>query len=428
MKKVAFFMTGVVFSVVIACGLFMLAEFGYRALGFNANRGSLIDVNLIPYSPYVISTQPPNTVLGFGNSILDGYFGKDECTAADGATARFNSLGFRGGEFPVPSSKKSNEIRVLITGGSASVSWNIGELCTLDVRMKERLQKLLPDNQITVINLGSGTWKSFQELIAIQLYGVDLDPDLVVHFSGFNDSFHPYYMGITQAYAHGLMVVAFDRYRTWVYGTPRQFLSEFRITDAVKALLAPLPAVLSAPANAANATHAHPEIAVKPMPGGLATVMRLPLDLDSIERRTDFDPYSRSVVDNYLKNSQLMARTIAVKRAVLLSVLQPTLYLKTPLAEAERRKLDGYAPTVNFTVQNYLRLRKGLTDLAGMEPNLKFLDMSDVFNGKSGEFFGDNVHFYKGGYAIVGEQIADAVVEALKGRSKAALPRTSSGG
>lgn len=399
-------------SACLVAGLFVWAELALRTFGVSPDRDALMDAALFPAAPYTVSTHPPSTVVGLGRSMLDNYYYKDECLAEDGAAARFNSLGFRGPEFPPPGSKQPNEVRILISGGSAAISWNIGEKCTLDARLRQRLEALLPGRRVSVYNLGNGAWKSFQELIAIQLYGLDLDPDVVVHFSGFNDSYHAFYMPINQPYSWGMLSLAFRRYVDWLHGTPREFLSEFRIGRALKALLTPKPKVLDHPDDQPPAS---PEHAAKAEPGKLGTRMALPLDLDGIARRTDFDPYNRQVVDHYLKNERLMARSLATKDARLISALQPTLYLKHPFAKDEARMIGtGYAETVNFTVQAYLRLRQGLAALSSTEPNQSFLDLSAAFNGSPEGHFGDNVHLSKASYAILADRLAPVVAEAVR--------------
>ena len=380
MKKL--FFAGIAMSVmaVLVAGVFLWAELAYRVIGFTPNRGALIDATLFPYAQYLVSTHPPSTRLGLGQSILDGYYGTgDECVADDGAAARFNSLGFRGPEFPPRGSKGPNEVRVLISGGSASISWNIGEKCTLDALLEKRLQKALPGKTVRIFNVGNGAWKSFQELVAMQLHGLDLQPDVVVHFSGFNDAFHAYSMEINRAYSKGMIDLAFQRYVNWLNGTPGEFLSNFRIGFALKSLLAEKAQVFDRPAPLAADS---PERAVAPEPGKLGTAVHLPLDLEAIVQRDDFDPYNRDVVDNYLKNESLMARALSTVNARLISALQPTLYLKKPMAESEDRMMhSGYAETVNFTVQAYLRLRQGLAKLNAQEPNQSFIDLSTAFNG-----------------------------------------------
>jgi lysophospholipase L1-like esterase len=110
---------------------------------------------------------------------------------------------------------------------------------------------------------------------------------------------------------------------------------------------------------------------------------------------------------------------VAVRGATLLSALQPTLYLKQPLSPAELRMMtdaSGYGATVNFTVQNYLRLRQDLADLSASEPNVVFQDLSAAFDGLAEEMFGDNVHFYKQGYAIVADRLAPTIASAVRAK------------
>jgi lysophospholipase L1-like esterase len=420
-RNALFSLIAIVLSALLATGALVWAELAYRATGYNPNRGAFIDVNIFPYANYVVSTQKAGMAFGTSGTILDTYFPKDaECNEPNGVAARFNSAGYRGPEFPI-GPKKPNEVRIIVTGGSASISWNIGERCTLDTRLKERLTALSPGTEFTIINLGSGGWKSLQELIAIELHGLRLDPDVVIHFSGFNDSYHPFFMAVDQPYSAGMVQLAFQRYRDWVYATPRQFLSEFRIADAVVSLLSP-PVALDRPAEVATE---YPEVAVAAKPGGsLSTKLHLPLDLAAIARRTDFDPLSREVVDNYMENERLMARAVATKGAVLISALQPALYLKNTFADAEAKTLQtNYAHTVNFTVQNYLRLREDLAALASSEPNVKFVDYSAAFTGMPEQMFNDNVHFNKTGYSLIADKLARLTLDTLAAKANAKASR-----
>lgn len=60
--------------------------------------------------------------------ILEKYFHHGALCDDEGKiTFRSNSLGFRSPEFiPIPP-KKEHEIRIIITGGSVSISWNVLE-------------------------------------------------------------------------------------------------------------------------------------------------------------------------------------------------------------------------------------------------------------------------------------------------------------
>ncbi len=402
----------ILFFAVFTVGIITSSEILYRAIGFQANRGELINAELFPYEQYVVSTHPKSFQLGNSNSILEGYFGHGECDKEGNITAEFNSHGFRSPEFPLPGSKKPDEIRLIITGGSASISWNIGEKCTLDSLLKAAVQAAFPDNQVTVYNLGSGAWKSFQELLAVQLHGLELQPDLVIHFSGFNDAFHAYSMPINNAYTNGMIQLAYNRYVNWIKGSAGEFLSNYRIGTAIKTLISRSPVIFDRPVGTAPDA---PELAVEAKIGSLATKMHLPLDLEKIAARTDFDPYNQRNVDNYIKNERLLAVSLETVDARLLSVLQPTLYLKEPLSKKEIEMMNsGYAPTVNFTVLGYLRLREKLAELSRDNANVDYMDMSTAFNGDPASRFADNVHFYHDGYRIIADKLAPEVIRLLK--------------
>ncbi|CAA7619072.1 hypothetical protein MTBLM5_30005 [Magnetospirillum sp. LM-5] len=419
MKKAVFASIALVIAACLVAGLFFWAEIAYRAFGFRPSLGPLIDAALFPYAPYTVSSHARNYRSVDGDDLIGRYFpAVKECVGEDGSAVRFNSLGFRGPEFPPTGSKQDNEIRILITGGSASVSWNIGERCSLDALLTERLEAMMPGRKVRVLNLGGAAWKSAQELIAIQLYGLELDPDMVIHFSGFNDSYHSHSMAVNHPYSGWMVNHSFQRYVSWLHGTPSEFLSQFHIGSAIRSWLSTKPTVLSGAAQA-PALPVFPEKAVQPEPGKVDTRLDLPLDLDAIARREDFDPHGRKVVDNYLKHERLMARSLTTKGAVLLSALQPNLYLKEPLSESEDRMMrQFFAGSVNFTVQAYLRLRQGLTQIAGDEPNVKFVDLSTPFNGRPETFFGDNVHFTREGYRIVADRLSPQIVEILTARGK----------
>lgn len=412
LRKIILGSISFVILAVFTVGIITSSEILYRTFGFQANRGELISAKLFPFEQYVVSTHPKNLALGNSDSILEGYFGHGDCDADNNVTAKFNSLGYRSPEFPLVGSKKPNEIRLIVTGGSASISWNIGEKCTLDSLLKTAVQDAFPDHEVTVFNLGSGAWKSFQELLAVQLHGVELQPDLVVHFSGFNDAFHAYSMPINNSYTNGMIQLSYNRYVDWVSGSVGAFLSNYRVGTAVKSLLSKAPVILDRPTGTSPDA---PELAAAAVIGKLATKLHYPLKLDEIAERQDFDPFNQQNVDNYIKNERLMAASLKTVGAQLMSVLQPTLYLKDPLSEKEIEMIhSGYAPTVNFTVQGYLRLRSELNELASTEDNVTYVDMSTAFNGDNTSRFADNVHFYHGGYRIVTDKLAPKVIKLLQ--------------
>src|SRR5262249_2445970 len=154
-----------------------------------------------------------NLLLGHGQNRLTGYFGSGgDCAEPDGTTARFNSIGFRSPEFVDLPPKQPNEFRIVITGGSVSISWGVSEACTLDSNLRRLLSERFPDKIVKVFNLGSAGWKSLQELIAIERYGLDIRPDLIIALDGFNDITHSFNSSQTSPYGGWRMTEAFERF------------------------------------------------------------------------------------------------------------------------------------------------------------------------------------------------------------------------
>jgi len=405
----------------ILCGLFLvlgiggivLVEIALRVAGVGASRAQIVDVELFPYKNYTVSSQPRGVSLGHGRSVLDGYFGHNHCDAPDGSTAIFNSDGFRGPEFRDLPAKAPGEIRIVIVGGSASISWNIGEKCTLDANIVRHFESRFPGRKLRVINLGSGGWKSMQELIALQLHGLAVEPDIVVAFDGFNDLNHAFSMHYEMPYSGGLVAQAFERYRQWTYGGIGDFARSFRLPYLVRDFLASRAAGM---VDAGRAASTLPEFAARAAPGELGTRPIFPVDAEKLKARTDFDPWNRQTVDFYLRNIASMARISSGVGADFVVALQPAIYLREPLTGGDKRVYDGYLAAANFTALGYLRARDGLAAIAAREARATFVDLSAPFDALPGDFFGDQVHFNIEGYKIVAERLFEALAPLIEAR------------
>ncbi len=405
----------ILLAVLVALGGVMLAEIGLRLAGIGTARSYIVDVELFPYKNYTVSSQPRGVALGHGRHIVDGYFGHGPCDTPDGSTALFNSDGFRGPEFRDLPAREPDEIRIVIVGGSASISWNVGEACTLDANLARLFEKRWPGRKLRVINLGSGAWKSMQELIAFQLHGLATDPDIVVAFDGFNDILHAFSMHYETPYTSGMMNQAFERYRQFVYGGLGDFARSFKLPYLLRDFVFSRAAGML---DAGAAPASLPERAVRAEPGGLSTRPIQPVDPAAILARTDFDPWNRETVDFYLRNMRSLAGIAAGSGIDTVFALQPTVYLKAPLENGDRKVYDGYAASANFTALGYLRARAGLDALAKSQAHVRFVDLSEAFNGLPGDWFGDQVHFGAEGYRVVAEKLFAELVPVIEARGR----------
>jgi lysophospholipase L1-like esterase len=397
----------------ISLGAVMLAEVAFRIAGPKLPIAARVNTIYFEHQEYVVSTHPANLVqrVEDRDSFWQGAEANPECVAEDGVRVRFNNSGLRSPRVDPPPPRQENEFRVVIVGGSAAIGWGVAEKCTLTERLREALEKKLSGRHVRVFNIGSGAWKSFQELISIQRYGLSLRPDVVLAFNFFNDIQQSYDMQAQRSYYTGVVDHAFSLYKARENTTLRDFAQSFASVRWLRSYIASTQVQVGLGGGGAQAEL--PLLAVAPEPGRLQTRLTgLPVDLAAAGARTDFDPLNRFVVDNYLRNVRLMARAADMAGAKFYVALQPTLYLKNPLAPRELNSLTrNYAHTVNFVAQGYSRVAADLARLAGEESNFRFLDLSRVFEGNPAEIFTDYVHFWPLGYEIVAVTLAEELVK-----------------
>jgi lysophospholipase L1-like esterase len=397
--------------VIMALGLTVAADLIWRAVYSPSKTAMAADLAFFEYRDYVVTTQPANLVLGNSKHIAERIFPEQDCRAPDGAKARFNSLGFRSPEFVDLPPKQSNEVRIIVAGGSAAMSLSVNESCTLAANVQRMLTERTPDKVFKVFTLGSGAWKSFQELVALQRYADDIKPDLIIAFDGFNDITHSFTSAVTP-YGTWWIMQGYSRLREWLLGGPLATFQGIRIVHDLRELLNPPPADVT---RSADPARIFPEFAT---PADMATRFELPVDRQRISQRSDFDPRNRKVVDQYLRNSRLMDFAAQNSGAAILHVLQPILYLKEPFSDAERKLMPVYEPAINYTVQGYLRASAGLEQMSKGREMARYLDLSAPFQGDASTYFRDYCHLNAAGYRIVSARIAEAASEMLAGQKK----------
>jgi hypothetical protein len=85
--------------------------------------------------------------------------------------------------------KEANERVVILTG--ASEAWGVGATSTENAiagRTEYYLNSIQHDKKYTVINMGGPSWISYQEFVALELWGGEFDPDWVVVMDGLADA------------------------------------------------------------------------------------------------------------------------------------------------------------------------------------------------------------------------------------------------
>jgi hypothetical protein len=129
----------------------------------------------------------------FTNPHTSGEFQWDDAIHNKTISAKIdnNQLGFAMREevdFSKLRSKGENERVVIFTGGSAA--WGVGGTSN-ETNVAGRMQAILNESQsryrYTVLNLAMGGWVSFQQFIALSMFGRNLQPDWLVAMDGTND-------------------------------------------------------------------------------------------------------------------------------------------------------------------------------------------------------------------------------------------------
>lgn len=92
-----------------------------------------------------------------------------------------NSLGLRGPEVP---RKKRDEFRVLSLGESTTYGWKIPYRQSYTARLESRLREV---RSTRFINAGLPGYSLFQGRVFLEYRGLDLSPDAVLLYFGFND-------------------------------------------------------------------------------------------------------------------------------------------------------------------------------------------------------------------------------------------------
>lgn len=123
----------------------------------------------------------------------------------DGGKVRSGDHGFNiDFDLDHPPAKIKNEYRIVMIGGSAAWGWGATANEHMMHQVIERtLAKSLPCASTTkarVTNLAMNGSNAFQNFVALNLWGHELDPDAIISFSGNNDSWlppFPYFVGMS---------------------------------------------------------------------------------------------------------------------------------------------------------------------------------------------------------------------------------------
>ena len=83
--------------------------------------------------------------------------------------------------------KQDNEIVIVILGGSTALGVGSSDNFTISKLLEKKLNDKIPEYKFTILNLGIGAANTYQEFLALDLYGKIFNPDWVISLTGRND-------------------------------------------------------------------------------------------------------------------------------------------------------------------------------------------------------------------------------------------------
>ena len=108
-----------------------------------------------------------------------------DCSPCD-ADITYNSNGFRGPE--ISKEKPDNTIRIFLVGGSTMANAEYAdELFTTKGQMQQKIDELNLDVEVEIINAAIASAKSWHELQLAEEKLYDFNPDIIIHYTGWND-------------------------------------------------------------------------------------------------------------------------------------------------------------------------------------------------------------------------------------------------
>jgi lysophospholipase L1-like esterase len=296
-----------------------------------------------------------------------------------------NNLGFRNAE-DIALEKPPEELRVVVLGGSTA--WGAGVLQedTYAVMLQDQLQQARPDRQVKVWNAGVGAYLSTHERTLVTNRIAALRPDVVVHLTGWNDTYCGY---------RGFDITD-DR---WDYTNSAAVLGQFHKMFVYEDDSA---------------------LAVDPGPPTRAQhdlSLFFLLDQPYYAKRLSAKQRPHAQVLEGLAYNMKLARFAADQVPLYLVALQPTLYATRKVLSPfeEEMKAHNLATTPAFGEYNaavYALYRSALPErLAPLK--IEVVDMDAAIQAEARSVFIDHVHFGDRGNRMMATHLAQAILPKL---------------
>jgi lysophospholipase L1-like esterase len=286
------------------------------------------------------------------------------------ATVNTNERGFRG--HAVQSPKPSGRVRIVVLGGSAAFgSGASSDAATFPARLEAAL-RARSQRDVEVVNAGAPAYVSGQELARLTFEVLDLEPNVVIVYNGFNDLNSPLLFDSRPGYPSNFSWLE----RTAQFNSFRRLLA-YRIQLGVH--------------ESGLGFWARRVAGVRD--GVLLTAPAADAD----------------ILETYRRNLERMVVLLQARGVRVVCVFQPTLLAKRRRTAAEEevvaymeRRHPGYARRFVALLPGAVEAMRRVTSARGVA----FVDLSSVFDDAAETIFFDTAHVTDRGNALIAERLA----------------------
>jgi lysophospholipase L1-like esterase len=391
----------------------LLIEIGLRVFYVPANRGSGSQSEP-DYSYELVTTD--GTLLtkpGCLRFVLHPYLQHKNVPDQHNRLFNINALGLRGAE--VRREKLPSVFRIIMLGGSGAFGYAAGnDGATIPAILERRLQAISGGQKhVEVLNAGVIAFISNQELAYLETELIDLRPDLVIAYDGYNDFFaaatltqgcrtplrHPEWIQFPGFFyeIESLLMAHSDEQQAGVWGGFGNWLKSTFAGTALGGLVRDRTSF----GQIRPARNNRPDYQL-PKPETL-----------------NWDGYKIDsgcvdlIADTYRRNLQQMARFLRGYNVPLLIAVQPERTWKRPSWSEEEaqdaRSVLKYLPWYDRSVDTIYPRLAGVGHTVSREFSLPDVDLHGIFSGRKETIFVDPVHVNDHGNEVIAEALLDSV-------------------
>jgi len=382
--------TFTLFLAIVFLVFFVLTELGLRIAHYARERARHLqnEINTEQKHPsYDEAGINPDTFDKMAQMQYSTYLGYMPKENSDGKGYRTNNVFFRYA-VDMDFKKKDNEYRVFVTGGSAAWGTGVKQDKNLSSVAESLARNDFPEKVIRIISAGVGGYCSTQERIFIENWILGFSPDMVILFSGWNDTYYGF------SGENILLEQDFLGYRARAEGGEPGSPSSVRQEKPVFK-------------NYFLKTHYYIDKALYKTRHEKKEVILAKI----LKRERPIE----SVIETLLWNLHILSSLSQRYGFRLVFVLQPSLFVtQKQLTPYERGLLDTYTNKYigfdSYNLAAYSKIKAALATDSKVN-NYEFYDGDDFISSVKDSLFIDYVHFGDRGYRILWQRIYDTIIK-----------------